>query len=152
IEQRLSMADTPAKTTGDEADPTFGVEPEGKFAVAIFLSDEGKGDREFVAGLARVGSLPILLRNILAARKLGPSQIIVEVDPLLRTRIQLELGSTGRLPKSIQWIEANADVSPAQRLQRIAAQSRSDRLILIDGTTTYHPSLLQKTTDWNDER
>jgi phosphatidylglycerophosphate synthase len=38
-----------------------------------------------------------------------------------------------------------------QRLQLIAAQTGSERLVIIDGTTTYHPSLLQKAKEWNDE-
>ena len=151
-EGRGSMPDINEVDTEEQADRPFGVTPEGEFAVAIFLSTKGTGDGEVGSGLARVGSLPILLRNILAARKLGLSRITVVVDePVLRRCVQRELCSTGRLPQSVQWIEAKADVSALQRLQLIATQAGSERLVIIDGNTVYHPTLLQKTKEWNGE-
>ena len=73
------------------------------------------------------------------------------VDPLIRPGVQRELRSTGRLPESVQWIEARADVSVLQQLQLIAAQAGSERLVIVDGSATYHPSLLQKAKEWNNE-
>jgi uncharacterized protein (TIRG00374 family) len=138
--------------TGEQADRPLGVKPEGEFAVAIFFSTKGTGDGEFGSGLARVGSLPILVRNILTARKLGPSRIMVAVDePFLRRCVQRELCSTGRIPQSVRWIDANADVSALQRLQLIASRAGSERVIIIDGNTAYHPTLLQKAKEWNGE-
>jgi len=142
--------DITGKNTEVEAEALSSVAAESKFAVAILLTGGRAGHGEFEAGLSRVGSLPILLRNILGAEKLGPSRIIVIVDPMLRPRVQRELSLTGRLPGTVQWIEANADVS-LQRLQLIAAKTGSKRLIILDGATTYHPSLLQKAEEWNDE-
>jgi phosphatidylglycerophosphate synthase len=145
------MPDITKKNTAQQAHPSFGVTPEGEFAVAIFLSKEETGNGEFGSGLARVGSLPILLRNILAARKLGASRIMVVSGPVVR-RVEQELRRTGRLPESVQWIEANADVSILRRLQLIAAQAGSERLVIIDGNRTYHPSLLRKAAEWKDGR
>jgi len=147
-----SMPEVAAKDAEEGADPPFGVTPEREFAVAIFLSTKGTSGGELGSGLAHVGSLPILLRNILAARKLWPAQIIVVVDnPVLMRLVQHELCSTGRLPKSVQWIEIEAEVSVRQRLQLISAHARSERLITIDGNTIYHPSLLQGAKDWYGE-
>jgi len=138
--------------TGEQAGRPFGVTPQGELAVAIFLSTKGTGDGKFGSGLARVGSLPVLLRNILAARKLGPSRIMVVVDePVLRRRIQRELCSTGNLQQSVEWIEGTSDISVLQRLQLIASRAGSERLIIIDGNTVYHPALFQKAKEWNDE-
>lgn len=151
-EDRGSMPDISEKGTEQQADPTFGVTPESEFAVAIFLSKKGTANGKFGSGLARVGSLPILLRNILAARKLGPSRIMVVIDdPTLGQRVRRKLSSTGRLPQSVQWIEAKADVSVSQQLQLIAARAGSERLVIIDGTTAYHSSLLQKAKEWKGE-
>jgi phosphatidylglycerophosphate synthase len=72
---------------------------------------------------------------------------MVVVDSALRQDVEQELGRTGRLPESVQWIEAKPDVS----VQLIAAQAGSERLVIIDGSATYHPSLLQKAKEWNDE-
>jgi phosphatidylglycerophosphate synthase len=150
-EGREGMPDITKKNTAQQAHPPFEVTPEGEFAVAIFLSKEETGNGEFGSGLARVGSLPILLRNILAARKLGPSRIMVVIGPVV-SRVEQELRRTRRLPESVQWIEANSDVSVLQRLQLIAAQAGSERLVIIDGSRTYHPSLLRKAAEWKDGR
>jgi phosphatidylglycerophosphate synthase len=137
---------------GEQAGRPFGVTPQGELAVAIFLSTKGTGDGKFGSGFARVGSLPVLLRNILAARKLGPSRIMVVVDePVLRRRIQRELCSTENLQQSVEWIEGTSDISVLQRLQLIASRAGSERLIIIDGNTVYHPALFQKAKEWNDE-
>ena len=145
------VLDITGKNAGVEAEASSSVVAKGKFVVAILPTEGRTGHGEFEAGLSRVGSLPVLLRNILAAHKLGPSRIIVMVDPILRSRAQRELRLTGRLPESVRWIEANADVSVVQRVQLIAAQTGSKRLVIMDGTTTYHSSLLQKAKEWNDE-
>jgi len=50
----------------------------------------------------------------------------------------------GRLPESVQWIEAKAAVPVLQQLRLIADQAGSERLVIIDGNTTYHPNLLQR--------
>lgn len=134
-----------------DADATVAVAARASFAVAIFLPTLKLGNEQFGAGLARVGSLPILLRNILGVRKLNPPRIVVVVDPVLRRSVEEELRSTGRLPESVEWIETKAEVSILRRLQLIATRTGSERLVIIDGTTTYHPSLLQKAKDWNGE-
>jgi len=136
---------------GADADTTVEVAARSSFAVAIVLPTGKLGKEKFGAGLARVGSLPILLRNILAVRKLGPSRIMVVVDPILRRQVQRLLWWTGRLPESVQWIEAKAAVPVLQQLRLIADQAGSERLIIIDGNRTFHPSLLQKAKEWNDE-
>ncbi|HET8922478.1 MAG TPA: lysylphosphatidylglycerol synthase domain-containing protein [Candidatus Acidoferrum sp.] len=135
---------------GAAAEAIVEIAARSSFAAAIFLPTAKLGNEKF-GGLARVGSLPILLRNILAVRKLGPSRIMVVVDPLLRRHVQRQLWWTGRLPESVQWIEAKPDVSVLQLSQLIAAQARSERLVIMDGGTTYHASLLQKAKEWNDE-
>jgi uncharacterized protein (TIRG00374 family) len=136
---------------GAAADSTVEVAAPSSFAVAIFLPTGSLANEKFGAGLARVGSLPILLRNISAVRKLGPSQIIVLVDPILRRYVQRQLWWTRRLPESVQWIEAKAGVPVLHQLQLIANQAGSERLVMLDGSATYHPSLLQKAKEWKDE-
>jgi uncharacterized protein (TIRG00374 family) len=136
---------------GADADATVEVATQARFTVAIFLPSGKSSNDEFGSGLARVGSLPIVLRNILAACKLGPARITVVADPVLGQRVKQGLCRTGRLPESVHWIEAKADVSVSQRLQLIAVEAASKRMVIVDGTTTYHPSLLQKAREWNDE-
>ncbi len=137
--------------TRAQVEPPSGVAAESKLAVAILLTKGRTGNGEFGTGLARVGSLPILLRNTLAAHKLGTSHIIVIVDPILRPGVQRELCSTGRLAESVEWIDGKADLPVLQRLQLIASQAGSERLVIIDGSATYHPSLFQKAKEWVEE-
>ena len=149
-----SRAMKPA-TIAKEAKPHTGAEsspaPAGELAVAIFLPNGGADGSQFSSPLSRVGSLPILLRTILATQKLNLSHIMVIGDPMTRESVQRELLCTKRLPESVEWIETCGGVPLSQQLQLIAAHARSERLVVIDGNTTYHPSLFQKASEWKGE-
>ena len=139
---------TVAKDPAEQADSPSSLPQVDGVAVAIFLGGGETKGAQFKPPLARVGTLPILLRTILAAQKAGATRIMVVIDPTARRTVQRKLFFTGRLPESVQWIEADADASLSQRLQLIAAQAGRERLILIDGNTAYHPSLLRKASEW----
>ena len=132
-------------------DHPLGVAVAREFTVVILLTEQTAGNAQLGTGLARVGSLPILLRNILAAGKLGASRILVVVDPILRRLVQSELCSTGRLPESVQWVEAGADITLSRRRQIVAAHACDEGVIILDGRTSYHFSLLQKAKESNAE-
>jgi len=148
---RRSASDIQKKTAKNGADIPLGFRPENHWAVAIFLYKKRAVDREFEPGLASVGSLPILLRNILRAHKLQPSQLMVVVDPTVMPQLQHELSLTRRLSDSVQWVAAKADVSVQEGLQLIAARAMSDHLVVMDGSRTYHPSLLQRAKQSKDK-
>ena len=106
----------------------------------------------FLAGatscMARVGTLPIVCRTILAAQKLHPARIIVVTDPTTRETAQSELTATGRLPSSVQWIDEIAGTLLPQRLRFAARQAGSQRLVSIDGNTNYNPALIRQANEW----
>ena len=147
---RGSAAETVAKDSKAQTDPAS-VPSVGEVAVAIFVGKAEASGSPFRYPLTQVGSLPILLRTILAAQKAGVTKIIVVIDPIAGIRVQQELLSTHRLPKSVQWMAAAPGASLWQRLRFIATVTCSERLALIDGNTTYHPSLLKKASEWNGE-
>ena len=126
--------------------------PENEIVFAIFLSEGAATGGQFSAPLFRVGTLPILLRTIFAAQKAGATRILVVADPNTNRRVQRALSFTGRLPESVEWIEAASSASHSQRLLLIVNKAPSGRLVLIDGNRTYHPSLLRKAAEWNNER
>lgn len=101
--------------------------------------------------LARVGALPILLRTILVAQRMNPAQIIVVADAESGQGAQKEMMRTGRLPESVQWLQANVDASFQDCLRLIAANVSSQRVVLIDGSTTYNTSLIRQAAEWNHE-
>jgi len=124
--------------------------PENQIAfVILFAEGEARGS-QFSAPLSRVGTLPILLRTIFAAQKAGATRIMVVADPAIRRKVRRALFFTGRLPESVEWLEAAAGASLSQRLMLIVNEAPSERLVLIDGNTTYHPSLLRKAAEWNN--
>ena len=126
--------------------------PENEIVFAISLAEGEARGSQFSASLSRVGTLPILLRTIFAAQKAGATRIMVVADPTIRRKVQRGLFFTGRLPESVEWIDAAANASFSQRLLLIANQAPSGRLVLIEGNRTYHPSLLRKAAEWNNER
>lgn len=64
----------------------------------FFFPKETQATGNSKLDLVVIGSLSVLLRNALAARKLDPTPIIFMVDdPVLRRRVQQELCSKGRL-------------------------------------------------------
>lgn len=120
---------------------------ENEIVFAIFLSEgEITGD-QFSAPLSRVGTLPILLRTILAAQKAGATRIMVLADPATKRKVQRALFFTGRLPESVEWVEASVGASLSQRLLLLAAKAPSKWLVLVDGNTTYQPSLIRKASE-----
>jgi phosphatidylglycerophosphate synthase len=76
----------------------------------------------------------------------------VAAEPIIRRKVQRALFFTGRLPESVEWIEAAAGASLSQRLLLIVNEAPSERLVLIDGNRTYHPSLLRRAAEWNNGR
>ena len=147
-----STTATVATSPGARTNSSSNRSPENEVVFAIFLAEVEARGSQFSASLSRVGTLPILLRTIFAAQKAGATRIMVVTDPAIRRKVQRALFFTGRLPESVEWIEAATGASLSQRLLLIAKKAPSERLVLIDGNRTYHPSLLRKAAEWNNER
>jgi phosphatidylglycerophosphate synthase len=148
------LESTPAPAPIDataQADSLESLPPVSKVAFVIFLANGGTRSSQISSAITRVGSLPILLRTILAAKKINPSRIMIVIDPAARRRVQRNLFWTGRLPESVQWMEAGAGMSFPERLRLILTQAGTERLVLVDGNKNYHPSLLRKAGEWSDE-
>ncbi len=121
--------------------------PRGR--VDVVLATGVSAGVNFNPYLARVGTLPVLLRAILAAQSSHPDRILVVVDSANGPRIRQELGKTGRLPKSVQWVEV-ADITALPSVVRHAAAD-AERVSLIMGNRTYHPSLQRMLAEWDGE-
>ena len=147
-----STTATVATFPGARANSSSNCSPENEIVFAIFLAEGEATGSQFSASLSRVGTLPILLRTIFAAQKAGATRIMVVADPTTRRKVKRALFFTGRLPESVEWIEAAAGASRSQRLLLIVNKAPSERLVLIEGNRTYHPSLLRKAAEWNNER
>ena len=119
--------------------------PSTNVAFVIFLPQADSRLTKF-----RVGALPIPLRTILSAQRLHPEQIVVFADAATLRNTRWELFCTDRLPESVEWLEAKAKTPLQEQLRLVASRVRSQRVVLIDGGTTYHPSLIRQASEWND--
>ena len=115
---------------------------------AVILANTRDGVDEAPPPGFRVGTLPILLRAILAMQKAGARRIIVCLNPVTGPGIQRELEDTRRLPYCVRWLWAAADTSLSQLLKQVEAESATGELILIAGNRTFHPALFRKVTEW----
>jgi phosphatidylglycerophosphate synthase len=111
---------------------------------AIFLSDRGERQSP-----AEVGSLPIPLRSILVAQRADPFEILVIAER--KQRGAQELVDTRRLPPSVRWIGVEPGSSFQERMRRVAREARSQRVVLVDGSATYHASVIQHVSEWDSK-
>lgn len=115
---------------------------------AVILASPSSQDRTPAPELARVGTLPILLRAILSAHSAKFDRIFVVVDQVRAREFRHELASTGRLPDYVEWIEAEGDfLLPTIRV----AASAADDLVLVLGDRTYNPTLFRIVREWRGD-
>jgi uncharacterized protein (TIRG00374 family) len=115
---------------------------------AIIFANESGDARGFVPELARVGTIPVILRAILGVENTRVGRIIVLANPATGDSIRKELVQTRRLPENVEWVEQGA-ASPTlpHLLGDLAA--RSKKIVLIRGNRTYHPRLHQMVSEWD---
>jgi hypothetical protein len=117
--------------------------------VAIILPNLSSRNGEFVPELARVGTLPVLLRAILGAKSAHAERILVVLDSSRAREIQCELEKTGRVPESVEWmVVEEGGALPA--VLRIAAEE-ADNIVLMMGDRIYHPALHRTMREWHGE-
>ena len=121
-------------------------QPDGDSVTVVILADKPNVDSAFVPALARVGTLPVLLRTILTVQSFNPRRIRVCVDSAAMRTVRSKLERTGRLPKSIEWYETTSGDDLALMMIRIARAS--NRIVLVLGNRTYQPALLQSAIEW----
>jgi phosphatidylglycerophosphate synthase len=120
-----------------------------EFKTILILAHDLPLDGRFEPVLAKVATLPVLLRTILGVQSKGCAvRTIVVVNPLTGPKIQKSLLAAGRLP-NIEWMEISPGASCSSILRR--AQSETGKVAFVRGNRTYHPALFAKLNDWNGE-
>ena len=118
--------------------------------VAVILASQPTSGSEVSNSvLAQVGALPLVLRAILSAKSAGTDRIIVVVDPANSAAIRSTLAKTRRLPDSVEWIEAAPESAIAIALRQVAVSA--ERVVLVMGDRSYHPSLYRMVSEWKPE-
>ena len=119
----------------------------GRQKVAVILASRSNSEGELSNSLlAKVGALPLVLRAILSVKSAGADRIVVAVDPASGSAVRSSLAKTRRLPESIEWIDATPESAIAIALGQVAASA--ERVVLIKGDRSYHPSLYRMVTEW----
>jgi phosphatidylglycerophosphate synthase len=119
--------------------------------LAVILSPALCSDKQTGGTSPRVGSLPVLLRAILTAQKTGAARIIVVVGSGHGLDTLQDLQKTGRLPASVEWLEAVPGMPLSDLLAKPHTPPHSDRVLLIEGNRTYHPMLVKQAAEWQSE-
>jgi phosphatidylglycerophosphate synthase len=121
-----------------------------KTITAIVSIDDYRNGRGFTPELARVGTLPIVLRTILQAQSVDAKRIVVTGNRLALTVIRRELLRTSRLPKTVEWLETtNVNGWLPRLFGQLAADS--DLILFASGSTVCHPWLFQAVSEWNGQ-
>jgi phosphatidylglycerophosphate synthase len=133
------------------ADVSKDISGEVGITFAILLPTLSTDSNAFSPALARVGTLPLLLRTILAAKQKGnAARILIVADPMTTRNVQGCLEGTRRLPGAVEWVEVPDD-SFSELLQAVAARVAHQRVVLVDGDSAYHPSLIRMSSEWRDD-
>jgi phosphatidylglycerophosphate synthase len=100
----------------------------------------------FCPSLARVGTLPILLRAILTVHATHKGRIVVAARTGQAELLRSGLRQTGRLPSSVKFRELGQEMDLSTLIRREAATSET--LTIISGDTVFKPQLLHIALEW----
>jgi phosphatidylglycerophosphate synthase len=115
----------------------------------FILAHDLPHEPQFEPALARVASLPLLLRTMLGVRGKERLRTVLILEPGNGSRIWSQLLATGRVPPGIEWMESPAGTTFATILG--ASGLNGGRVVFISGGCSYRPNLLRALHDWNGE-
>jgi phosphatidylglycerophosphate synthase len=121
----------------------------GQAFTSVIFANTFRGAGEAGSPLLRVGTLPIVLRDILSVQKAVGRRIIVCVDRATSPDVFCKLLGTGRLPYSVDWLKTSADTPLRQLLKKITYVSGDDHLVFVAGNSTYYPALFRQARKWS---
>jgi phosphatidylglycerophosphate synthase len=117
--------------------------------VAIVLTSDLTGPLESEPELARVGTLPVLLRAILGVQSTRPARIVVVSRGISGPRVPRELLSTQRLPAQVEWMNVASDLTLSSIVRQVGADG--DRLLVVAGDRLYNPTLHRIASAWDEK-
>ena len=133
------------------AEPQKKSEFAGGSYTAVILANHLHDGVSFRPELTQVGALPVLLRAILGAQKAGAARIVVVIDRLKEPWALGDMLKTQRLPQGVEWVEFDSGETSLPLLLGQLAGDGGGHLALIDGNTSYHPSLYRRVAEWDGD-
>jgi phosphatidylglycerophosphate synthase len=119
--------------------------------VAIILANSMPWSSWFEPTLARVGTLPVLLRAILGVQSNHPERIVVVLNRVIGPQIRLDLKQTRRVPDGVEWFEADPATPLSSIVHQVIPNSCCARLLLVFGDRTYQPALHRLLSEWAEQ-
>jgi phosphatidylglycerophosphate synthase len=104
---------------------------------------------QFEPALARVATLPLLLRAVLGVRGKERVRTVLVLNPDNAASIRAGLLATGRVPADIEWMKTPAGTALPTILR--TAGLNGGRVAFISAGSTYRPNLLRALHDWDGE-
>lgn len=101
----------------------------------------------FMPALARVGTLPVILRAVLSVKAENVDRQILCVSSTWARSVEKVLHQTRRLPKCLEWYECVEAPDLPELIRQVSPQGN---VVFVLGDRSYHPSLLRKATEWNN--
>ncbi|QNI33447.1 flippase-like domain-containing protein [Alloacidobacterium dinghuense] len=99
--------------------------------------------------LLKIAEIPILLRNILSARRAGATRVIVCLDPDAAAEAQHQLMQVRSL-SYVEWLDLPIGGRLRQLLQEFTAETENS-LLLVDGNCIYHPAVFRQACKWGQD-
>jgi len=138
------MEIAPEQISSEELQVTSASQRRPSHLAVVLANNPGFG-----SPLPQVGSLPILLRNILGAAKAGAARIVVVIDRVQGLPVRQELLKTGRVPNHVEWCGVTYGEDSVPSLIGQLASEIDGHLVLIAGDRVYHPSLHKRAAEWD---
>jgi phosphatidylglycerophosphate synthase len=120
--------------------------------IAIILANQIPWSSLFEPALARVGTLPVLLRAILGVQATRPERIIVVFNRVTGPQIRRDLLETHRLPSRLEWFEVAVGTPLSSIVRQVISDSGRTRVVLVSGDRTYRPDLHRVVKEWDRRR
>lgn len=130
----------------DSPEEAMNTEQQKHSQTVIILASCDQNPAGFSPSLARVGTLPILLRAILTVHGTQADHILVAAPSGSAKWLKSALRQTGRLPESVKFRELGQEMDLSSLIRHEAAAS--DSVILIGGDTVFKPQLLHNALEW----
>ena len=146
-QSRIDIKDmNPMPDDSPASPPVTNLQQTTDTTTVIVLVEDSTANVEFVPALARVGTLPVVLRTMLTVQRFRPSRTLVLVNSADAQSVYDDLEQTGRLPDSIEWYETGKGTELPSLLRRVAATT--NRIVVLLGDRSYQPALLQRAFEW----
>jgi len=104
---------------------------------------------QFEPALARVATLPLVLRTILGVQGKERVRTVLVLRPGNAAKVRADLLATRRMPADIEWMKISAGTAVSTILR--TAGLNGGRVAFISAGCAYRPSLLRDLHEWDGE-